>query len=184
MQLEDSQTLPVPQAVAWAALNDPELLRECIPGCESITPADAPAGERAYDVALTAAIGPVKARFTGTLRITDIVEPTSYRLQFEAKASAGHGKGTASVTLASTGPAETRLDYDVQASVGGKLAQVGARLVDMAAQKMAGDFFERLTAVLAERHAVAAEAPAEATAPAAGGVFARLVAWLRGLFGG
>lgn len=179
MQLSDQQTLPVARELVWAALNDPELLREAIAGCESITPrADDPG---AYDVALMAVVGPVKARFTGTLRITDPVPPASYALQFEAKAAAGHGKGHATVRLEATAPAETRLSYDVQASVGGKLAQVGSRLVDMAAQKMAADFFEKLRTLLLARHGVA-EAPAAAAAR--GGWLARLAAWLRRMFGG
>ncbi|MEW6704953.1 MAG: carbon monoxide dehydrogenase subunit G [Pseudomonadota bacterium] len=176
MELTNQQTLPVGQAEAWAALNDTALLQACIPGCEAITPS----GENSYDVALMAAVGPVKARFKGKLKLTDIEPPASYTLQFEAQGGpAGHGKGTSRVRLEPVGPMETVLHYQVHASVGGKVAQIGSRLVDMAAQKMAGEFFENFTAELRKRHPEAA-APAPAAKP---GLVARLLAWLRRLLG-
>lgn len=186
MELTDRQTLPVPQDLAWAALNDTDLLARCIPGCESITP-NADGG---YDVAITAAVGPVKAKFKGKLKLSDVNPPSSYTLHFEAQGGpAGHGKGSAQVKLEPAGDGETVLIYAAKASVGGKLAQVGSRLVDMAAQKMARDFFERFGEELAAKHppaggageGEAATAPADA-APS-GGLMARIVAWLRGLFG-
>lgn len=181
MELSNQQTLPVPQALAWAALNDIELLQACIPGCEAITPS----GDNAYDVALMAAVGPVKARFKGKLRLADITPPASYMLQFEAQGGpAGHGKGSATVRLEPVNANETLLVYTAQASVGGKIAQIGSRLVDMAAQKMAGEFFENFTQKLQERHPPRAEAPAGAVEPAVPrGLAARLAAWLRKLFG-
>jgi hypothetical protein len=186
MELTDRQTLPVPQDIAWAALNDTELLARCIPGCESITP-NADGG---YDVALTAAVGPVKAKFKGKLRLDNVNAPHSYTLHFEAQGGpAGHGKGSAAVKLEPAGDGETVLLYAAKASVGGKLAQVGSRLVDMAAQKMARDFFERFGAELAARHppaggaGEAAQGAPEPPPPKSGGLFARLAAWLRGLFG-
>jgi hypothetical protein len=176
MELSNQQTLPVGQAEAWEALNDTALLQQCIPGCEAITPA----GDNAYDVAIMAAVGPVKARFKGKLRLADLDPPNGYTLQFEAQGGpAGHGKGNARVTLAPQGPGQTLLSYQVQASVGGKVAQIGSRLVDMAAQKMAGDFFENFTARLRERHPEAAT-PMPEEKP---GLLARLIAWLRSLFG-
>lgn len=180
MELNSTQSLPVDQAKAWAALNDIELLRSAIPGCETITAA----GENEYEVFVTAAVGPVKARFKGKLRLADIVAPVSYTLYFEGQGgAAGHGKGQAAIRLEPQGPAQTLLHYTAKASVGGRLAQVGSRLVDMAAQKMAGEFFEAFSARLVERYGVLA--PAEAAAPATPpGLLARLVAWLRGLFGG
>lgn len=177
MQLNNTQSLPVDQARAWAALNDIELLRSAIPGCETITAT----GENEYEVHVTAAVGPVKARFKGKLRLADIVPPVSYTLNFEGQGgAAGHGRGQAAIRLEPKGPAETLLHYTAQASVGGRLAQVGSRLVDMAAQKMAGEFFEAFGARLVERYGVAA--PAAPAAPR--GLLARLLAWLRGLFGG
>jgi uncharacterized protein len=176
MQLSSQQTLPVAQDIAWAALNDTSLLQAAIPGCESITPT----GENMFDVALMAAVGPVKARFKGKLKLMDLQPPNAYKLQFEGQGgAAGHGKGSAEVTLESTGPHSTLLHYTAQATVGGKIAQIGSRLVDMAAQKMAGEFFDNFTQALVERHGV--PAPAAEAAPA--GWFTRLRLWLRRLLG-
>ncbi len=183
MQLSNQQSLPVSQAQAWEALNDISLLQQAIPGCESITPT----GENQYEALVVAAIGPVKAKFKGKLKLEDLVPPTSYKLVFEGQGgAAGHGKGSADIRLEAKGPRETVLHYTANASVGGKIAQIGSRLVDMAAQKMAGEFFESFKTQLQARYAVAAEAPAEAPvpAPASGGVLARLSAWLKRLFGG
>ncbi len=178
MQLTSQQALPVSQAIAWAALNDTTLLQAAIPGCESITVT----GENQFDVAVTAAIGPVKAKFKGKLQLSDLVPPSSYTMQFEGQGgAAGHGKGKANVRLEPVSANETMLHYDVQASVGGKIAQIGSRLVDMAAQKMAGEFFASFTEQLRLRHP---EAAAAAPAPAAPqGLIARLLAWLKRLVG-
>ena len=143
MELTQTHLLPVPLQTAWDALNDPAVLQRCIPGCESITAA----GDNAYDVAMTAAVGPVKARFKGRMELTDIVPPTSYRLNFDGQGgAAGFGKGTAQVQLAPEGPTVTRLSYTAHAQVGGKLAQIGSRLVDGAARKLADEFFQRFAA--------------------------------------
>lgn len=179
MELTSQQTLPVSLAQAWEALNDIELLKACIPGCESITPS----GEHSYELAITAAVGPVKARFKGKLKLADIAPPQSYTLQFEAQGGqAGHGKGSATVKLETVSAGETLLRYTAQASVGGKIAQIGSRLVDMAAQKMATDFFGNFTVQLQQRYPAAAAVQAPA-APQPG-LLARFGAWLRRLFGG
>jgi hypothetical protein len=179
MQLTNTQTLPVGQAQAWEALNDISLLQTAIPGCESITAT----GAGQFEALVLAAVGPVKARFKGKLRIEDPQPPTSYRLVFEGQGGpAGHGKGQAEIRLEAAGPNQTLLHYSAQASVGGKLAQIGSRLVDMAAQKMATDFFERFTAELQARYG--APAPTEAGVAPALGWWARLVAWLRRVFAG
>lgn len=150
MQLSNTQTLPVSQAIAWESLNDMSLIQQAIPGCEGIVTT----GDNEYEVIVVAAIGPVKAKFKGKLKISDMVAPTSYNLAFEGQGgAAGHGKGNAQVTLAAKGENETELTYEVHATVGGKIAQIGSRLVDMAAAKMAKEFFEKFTAALAERHA-------------------------------
>jgi carbon monoxide dehydrogenase subunit G len=176
MQLTSQKTLPVAQAVAWQALNDIELLRESIPGCESITAT----GENEYEAIVVAAVGPVKAKFKGRLRLTDLQPPNAYTIQFDGQGgAAGHGKGSAQVRLQPAGPSATELHYTVNASVGGKIAQVGSRLVDMAAQKIANDFFVNFTARLRERHAPVANV---APAPERPGPMARLAAWLRRLF--
>ena len=179
MQLTNTPTLPVGQAQAWAAPNDLGLPQSAIPGCESITAT----GENQYEAVVVAAVGPVKAKFKGKLRLENIQPPTSYTLAFEGQGgAAGHGKGHAEIRLEATGPRETILHYTAHASVGGKIAQIGSRLVDMAAQKMATEFFETFNAKLQERYHVE---PVEAPTPAAPqGLLARLVAWFRRLFGG
>lgn len=180
MQLTSQQALPVSQAIAWEALNDTAILQAAIPGCESITAT----GENAYEVALTAAIGPVKAKFKGKLLLSDLQPPTSYVINFEGQGgTAGHGKGQATVRLESTGPNTTLLHYTATASVGGKIAQIGSRLIDMAAQKMAGEFFTAFEQQLAARYPAAAEIAAPAAELPAQGSWARLVAWFKRLLG-
>ncbi len=179
MELTNQQTLPVTQAQAWEALNDVTLLQAAIPGCDGFTAT----GEHQYEVLITAAIGPVKAKFKGKLQLEDLQPPTSYRLRFEGQGgAAGHGKGTATVRLESTGPRSTVLHYTAHATVGGKIAQLGSRLVDMAAQKMATEFFETFNAKLQERYAVVV--PEVVAAPAPQGLLARFVVWFKRLFGG
>jgi carbon monoxide dehydrogenase subunit G len=176
MQLTNQQTLPVGQAQAWEALNDITLLQSAIPGCEGITPT----AENQYEVLVTAAIGPVKAKFKGKLQLENLQPPTSYTLRFEGQGgAAGHGKGHADIRLEATDPNTTVLHYTAHASVGGKIAQIGSRLVDMAAQKMATEFFEAFNAKLQERYPAAVPAPAPA---APQGLLARIGAWLRKLF--
>ena len=158
MELKGEQLLPVPQQAAWEALNDTELLKSAIPGCESITPVAAD-GENAavpntYDLVMVASVGPVKAKFKGKLELTDLDPPNAYTLRFEGNGGvAGFGKGSASVKLVPVDAASTQLDYTANASVGGKIAQVGSRLVDMAARKIADNFFEKFTALLKQRSA-------------------------------
>jgi carbon monoxide dehydrogenase subunit G len=179
MQLTNQQTLPVSLAQAWEALNDVSLLQSAIPGCEGITPT----GEHQYEVLVTAAIGPVKARFKGKLWLENRQPPTSYTLRFEGQGgAAGHGKGHADIRLEATGADFTVLHYTAHATVGGKIAQIGSRLVDMAAQKMATEFFETFNARLQERCAVVV--PEVVAAPAPQGLLARIVAWFKRLFGG
>lgn len=177
MELTSQQDLPVSQQQAWDALNDTEVLKACIPGCESITPT----GENAYEVLVTASVGPVKARFKGKLQLADIEPPRSYKLQFDGQGGpAGFGKGSAQVRLEPAGANACVLHYSAHATVGGKLAQVGSRLVDMAAQKMAGEFFGNFDAQLRARHPSAAPSEAPAPPPAKAGWWARFMAWLRG----
>jgi len=176
MELKGERMLPTDQASAWAALTDVELLRSCIPGCETISAIDS----NRYEVALTAAIGPVKSRFKGTLEMADIDAPNRYTLKFDGTGgAAGFARGSARVMLEPAG-AGTRLSYVAQAQVGGKLAQVGSRLIDAAAGATADKFFESFSAQLAARAGVAAAA----AAPAAGvGLWSLLLAFLRRLFG-
>jgi carbon monoxide dehydrogenase subunit G len=179
MQLTSQQTLPVGPALAWEALNDITLLQQAIPGCEGITPT----GENRYEVTVMAVVGPVKAKFKGKLQLENLQAPNSYTLRFEGQGgAAGHGKGHADIRLEGAGPNQTLLHYSATASVGGKMAQIGSRLVDMAAQKMATEFFEAFNQALQERYGVAAVEPIAEAAPA-DGLFARFLAWLRKLFG-
>lgn len=138
MQLVQQQTILQSQAELWQALNDVRILQACIPGCESLVQS----GVDEYEVLMLVAIGPVKTKFKGKLRLADLVPPTSYTLHFEGQGGgAGHGKGSAQVRLEPAGPTKTVLHYSANATVGGRIAQVGSRLVDMAAQKLAADFF-------------------------------------------
>jgi carbon monoxide dehydrogenase subunit G len=155
MELSGRRLLPVDRATAWRALNDPAVLCRAVPGCESLEPT----GANEYAAVLAAAIGPVRARFKGKLRLEDVVEPSSYTLRFEGDGgAAGFAKGVARVKLADEGKT-TALDYTVSSQVGGKLAQVGNRLVDSVARKLADEFFAALDAQLRPQGAAAEEAP-------------------------
>lgn len=160
MELSSTRIVAAPVDTVWAALNDPEMLRSCVPGCDAID-AD---GENAYRIAMAAKVGPVSARFAGRIVLSDVVPPQSYTLSFEGQGgAAGFAKGEAKVALApDANGAGTALSYAVKAQVGGKIAQLGSRLVDGAAQKLADDFFARFA------DAVAAKAGAAPPAPAAG----------------
>ena len=166
MEMTGEHLIPVPQQRVWDALNDPETLKACIPGCETIEKVS----DTEFKVALTAAVGPVKAKFNGKLLLADLNPPNSYALSFEGSGgAAGFGKGGATVVLtpADTG---TKLVYAAKATVGGKLAQVGSRLIDGVAAKMASDFFNRFNERLAPAPAAAAgEAAPTAPAPSGGG---------------
>ena len=137
MEMSGEQLIPASQQTVWDALNDPEMLKACVPGCEAIEPT----GENAFQVLMVARVGPVSAKFKGKLTLSDIRAPQSYSIAFEGQGgAAGFAKGGAQVQLSPEG-AKTKLHYDVKASVGGKLAQIGSRLVDAAAKKIADDFF-------------------------------------------
>ena len=158
MELTSEQILPVDQATAWAALNDIDLLKQSIPGCESLEST----GPDAFELVILAAVGPVKARFKGRMQIEDARPPEAYTIRFDGQGgAAGFGKGSANVELVPEGPL-TLLRYTATAQVGGKIAQIGSRLVDMAARKMAGQFFDKFGEVLAQRHPEQAAAAAEA----------------------
>ncbi len=144
MELKGQQTLSLPVAAVWNALNDPAILQQCIPSCDTFELTQ----ENQYKIAMTATVGPIKARFTGKLVLSDITPPSSYTLQFDGSGgAAGSGKGTANVHL-SESPEGTVLHYTVGATVSGRLAQVGARLIDGVAKKMADQFFARFKAIL------------------------------------
>jgi len=143
MEMTGEQLIAAPQKAVWDALNNPEMLKTCVPGCESIDPI----GDNEFQVLMVARVGPVSAKFKGKLTLSDIKPPNSYSLAFEGQGGpAGFAKGSASVRLESVEGDKTRLGYDVKASVGGKLAQIGSRLVDAAAKKVADDFFRTFKA--------------------------------------
>jgi len=132
------QLIAAPQQATWEALNDPDVLKACVPGCESITLVN----PNEYQVLMTAKVGPVSAKFRGRLSLSDIKPPHSYALAFEGQGgAAGFAKGGAQVKLIPEKD-QTRLVYEAKANVGGKLAQIGSRLVDAAAKKVADEFFQ------------------------------------------
>jgi carbon monoxide dehydrogenase subunit G len=166
MDMQGSRHLGVSQQQAWDALNDPEVLKACIPGCDRVEPT----GENQYAMGMAVKIGPVSARFNGKIQLADVLPPNSYTLNFEGQGgAAGFGKGSARVSLAP--PAEgggCELTYTAQAQVGGKIAQVGQRLVDGVAKSMAEEFFKRFDTEMETRYpqAYAAEAALPPPAPA------------------
>jgi len=140
MEMSSIQVVPAPPDRVWTALNDPQLLKACITGCEEIERV----ADNEYKVAMSVKVGPVSAKFAGKIFLVDLVPPESYTLNFEGQGGmAGHAKGTAKVSLSPDGEA-TKLAYTASAQIGGKLAQIGSRLVDGAANKMAADFFAAL----------------------------------------
>jgi carbon monoxide dehydrogenase subunit G len=141
MELSSTRIVAAPVETVWAALNDPEMLKGCVPGCDAIE-AD---GENAYRISMAAKVGPVSAKFAGRMLLSDVDPPRSYTLAFEGQGgAAGFAKGEAKVALApEANGTGTALSYAVKAQVGGKIAQLGSRLVDGAAQKLADDFFGR-----------------------------------------
>src|SRR3954452_11480511 len=145
MDMTGERRIPAPRQKVWDALNDSAVLRECIPGCQSL--------EKTADNELRATaavkIGPISARFTGKVQLTDLDPPNSYRISGEGQGGvAGFAKGGANVRLTDAG-ADTLLTYVVNAQVGGKIAQLGARLIDATSKQMADAFFDRFTTVVA-----------------------------------
>ncbi|MDQ2961984.1 MAG: carbon monoxide dehydrogenase subunit G [Pseudomonadota bacterium] len=163
MEMTSSRTVPASVEKTWAALNDPETLKACIPGCESIERVS----DTEFRVAMTARVGPVSAKFSGRIVLSDIVPPTSYKMSFEGQGgAAGFARGEAKVVLTPDGSG-AKIEYNVNAQVGGKLAQIGSRLVDGAAAKVADDFFGCFVERLGGGAAAAVEpivAPAELAA--------------------
>lgn len=169
MELSGERLIPADVPSTWAALNDPSVLKDCIAGCESLERT----GENSFLAVVAVKVGPVSARFKGSLQMTDVEAPNAYTINFDGQGGvAGHGKGSARVRLSPEGTS-TRLAYSAKAQVGGKMAQIGARLIDATAAKITDDFFkafeERLqpAAPVAPDAIVPAEPPSEAARPAA-----------------
>jgi carbon monoxide dehydrogenase subunit G len=155
------QRIEAPRATVWAALNDAETLKACIPGCQSLEKVD----DTHLRATVVVKVGPITARFSGEVTLSDLDPPNGYRIDGEGQGgAAGFAKGGAAVRLRDDGAA-TVLDYEVDAQVGGKLSQLGGALIDLTAKQMAGAFFSRLAAALAPPVAVetpSAEIPAAA----------------------
>ena len=148
MEMTGEQRVPASQAETWKALNDPAVLKDCVPGCEAIDRVS----DSEYAVQMTARVGPVSAKFKGKLTLSNMKPPQSYSIAFEGQGGvAGFAKGSADVALTAEGADATRLAYKVKANVGGKLAQIGSRLVDAAAQKVANDFFAAFNEKMGKR---------------------------------
>jgi carbon monoxide dehydrogenase subunit G len=147
MDMNGSETICAPVDVVWRGLNDPEILRQCIPGCESL--------EKTSDTEMTATVvlkvGPVKARFEGSVQLSNLNPPHSYTISGEGKGGmVGFAKGGADVSLEAQPDGTTLLTYSVKADVGGKIAQLGGRLIDSTAKKLAEQFFSSFGAKMTE----------------------------------
>ncbi|TVQ58137.1 MAG: carbon monoxide dehydrogenase [Rhodobacteraceae bacterium] len=154
MKLEGSQLIAADRAAVWAALNDPEVLKVCIPGCQSLEKTT----DTHFHAVVKQKVGPVSATFNGEVELTDLNPPISYRIAGEGKGgAAGFAKGGADVTLSEV-EGGTELVYHVDAKVGGKIAQLGARLIDGFARKQADAFFSKFKETV--------EGPQEAPSPA------------------
>ena len=165
MDMSGEYRIPAPRDRVWAALNDPEILKQAIPGCEELTKHS----DTELEAKVTAKVGPVKAKFTGNVRLENINAPESYSIVGEGKGgAAGFAKGGADVHLKEDAD-DTILTYNAKAEVGGKLAQIGSRLIQGTAKKMADDFFGKFSQIVTDAEIAASgprAAPAGAAAPA------------------
>lgn len=144
MDMTGEFRIPAPRDRVWEALNDPDILKQSVPGCTEL----AKTSDTTFEAKVTAKVGPVKANFSGAVTLSEIDPPASYTISGEGKGgAAGFAKGGATVTLEPDGDG-TLLKYTVTATVGGKLAQIGSRLIDATAKKMAADFFSRFAEVV------------------------------------
>jgi uncharacterized protein len=163
MDMTGEFRIPAPREAVWKALNDPAVLKQSIPGCEELEKVS----DTEFAAKVTAKVGPVKARFAGRVTLSDLDPPNGYKINGEGQGgAAGFAKGGAEVRLEPDGDA-TLLKYTVHAAIGGKLAQIGARLIDGAARKMADDFFSAFAAVVGASAAAGEPAPAREARPAA-----------------
>lgn len=163
MDMTGEYLVPAPKQAVWEALNDPDILKQCIPGCEEVNKTS----DTGFDAKVSAKVGPVKAKFSGAVTLSDIDPPNGYTISGEGKGGAvGFAKGGAKVAL-SEAEGGTLLKYEVNAQVGGKLAQIGARLIDSTAKKMANDFFKTFSEVVGAASGTSDSPAAETSAPAA-----------------
>jgi len=174
MDMNGQQRIEAPRETVWQALNDPEILKQCIPGCDSIVKLS----ETEMEATSTMKVGPIKASFKGKVLLSEIDPPNGYRITGEGTGGmAGHAKGGAKVTLDADGEA-TILHYEVKAEVGGKLAQLGSRLIDVTAKKLAGEFFDNFGKAVAPKEEVALSSEE----PVVAGTSEKK-SWLGGIFG-
>ena len=179
MNLKDEIVIAAPRDEVFAALNDPDILRQSIPGCESLEQT----GDDQFAAVAKVKIGPVSARFKGDVTLSDIVAPESYRISGQGKGGpAGFAKGGATVTLTEEdGGLATRLSYDVKADVGGKLAQVGNRLIEGSSKALAAEFFSNFEKLVtgngAEVESAADATDAAGATPMTPGVASNPVVW-------
>lgn len=149
MDMKGEHKISAPREVVWKALNDPDVLKACIPGCQDLTKTS----DTGFEATVQAKVGPVKAKFSGAVTLSDIDPPNGYTISGEGKGgAAGFAKGGAKVSLEDDN-GETILRYEVDAKVGGKLAQIGSRLIDSTAKKMAGEFFSAFASEVVARDA-------------------------------
>ena len=142
MELQGKYSLKADREQVWTALNNPTILQQCIPGCETLTKAS----DTNFSASVVAKVGPVKAKFTGEVELTELSPPSSYKISGEGKGgAAGFASGSADVKLEESDEGGTILSYSVNAQVGGKLAQIGSRLVDSTAKKLSREFFDKFT---------------------------------------
>ena len=147
MTMNGEVTLPAGIDAVWAALNDPEVLKACIPGCEQLSKDD----DTHFSAVVKVKLGPVKASFKGKVELVDLDPPNGYRIQGEGEGGiAGFAKGGAKVALSDAGEGQTLLRYDVEAQVGGKLMQLGSRLIDSVSKKLADEFFANFAKAVSE----------------------------------
>ena len=178
MQMQGERTINAGRAEVWHALNAAEVLKACIPGCDELEKTS----PTSFEATVTQKVGPVKVRFKGVVELSDIVEAESYTITGEGKGgAAGFAKGGATVRLEDAGGG-TLLVYEAEARVGGKLAQLGSRLIDGFAKKMADEFFTRFQEAV-EGPAEEPEAEGEAPEEKKKGWFESLINWFRRLFG-
>lgn len=175
MDMTGEYRIPAPREAVWKALNDPDVLKQCIPGCEELEKKS----DTEFAAKVTAKVGPVKAKFGGNVTMSDLDPPNGYTISGEGSGgAAGFAKGGAKVALKDDGGA-TVLSYTVNATVGGKLAQIGSRLIDSTAKKMANDFFGKFAEIVGGDGAAAApdaSAAPSAEAPPTAGATAALEA--------
>ena len=147
MEMTGEYTIPAKRSDVWKALNNPDILKECIPGCTELEAIDA----QHLKATVALKIGPVSAKFKGEVELSDIIEPKSYRIYGEGKGgAAGFAKGGANVDLEELDENNTVLRYKVDAKIGGKLAQLGSRLIDSTSKKLAGKFFDSFVKIFAK----------------------------------